>query len=530
LRGFARLYEALDGTTSTNEKVDALATYFSEVPDPDGAWAVFFLVGERLKRLVATRVLREQAAAAAGVAPWLFEECYRVCGDLAETAALLVPEGAGRGCPDRPLHVWIEGEILGLRDRDEPQQAAMLRGWWEELRGTERFLLNKLLTGALRVGVSRGLVARALARVAGVEAATILHRLAGNWEPSASAWRALIGEATAEDDLSKPYPFLLAAPLQAEPEALGPIEDWAIEWKWDGIRAQVLHRGGEIAIWTRGEELVTERYPEVAAIARRWPAGSVLDGEILAWRGDAPLPFAVLQRRIGRQRPGRRILEEAPVSFLAYDLLEERGADLRDEPLRERRRRLAALAEATTTRLSAPLEPASWHEARELRHAARERGTEGLVIKRLDSRYGVGRRRGRWWKWKVDALTVDAVLIYAQAGHGRRANLFTDYTLAVWNEGELVPVAKAYSGLSDAELRTMDRWIRRHTTERFGPVRSVEPVQVFEIAFDSIRSSRRHKAGLALRFPRILRRRQDKPAADADTLETLQQLLETTGA
>lgn len=526
MQRFSRLYEALDGTTRTNAKVQAMATYLAEAPPEDAAWAVFFLTGRRLKRLISGRTLREWALRFTGLPEWLAIDAHAAVGDSAETVALLVQAG-GESTDPWPLHRWLEQRILPLRDLSPDAQYAAVTGWWQELSRRELFLLNKLLTGAFRVGVSSLLVVRALASVAGVERATIAHRLMGSWQPTPGWYRALIATGAADDDVSRPYPFFLASPLEQEAAALGALDDWLVEWKWDGIRAQLIRRRGEVFLWSRGEELVTRRFPEVAEAAARLPGGVVLDGELLAWNEGGVLPFGVLQTRIGRDRPTPRVLEAAPVRFLGYDLLEQDGQDLRAVPLAARRGRLEGLLEDAGERLliSPQLRADGWPELAVLRGQARARAVEGLMLKRRDSPYGTGRQRGAWWKWKVDPFAVDAVLVYAQAGSGRRANLFTDYTFAVWQGAALVPIAKAYSGLGDAEILALDRWIREHTVDRFGPVRQVEPVMVFELAFEGINRSTRHKSGVALRFPRIARWRTDKRAAEADRLEDVRALL-----
>ena len=527
MRRFSELYEALDGTTSTNAKVDAMARYFRAVPAEDAAWAVFFLIGQRLKRLISGRTLREWALRCTGLPEWLVADAYAAVGDSAETVTLLVDEGTPVEREPLPLHRWLEKRILPLRELPAEQQYAEVTAWWREASARELFVLNKLLTGAFRVGVSQLLVVRALAAVSGMPRATIAHRLMGKWQPTAAWYRGLFRSGGAQDDPSRPYPFFLASPLEQAPHELGSIDQWLAEWKWDGIRAQLIRRRGEVFLWSRGEELITERFPEVAHAAARLPDGCVLDGEILAWDERGVLPFAILQTRIGRDRLTPRIMESAPVSFLAYDLLEHEGSDVRALPLAERRARLAAGLRKRNARLllSGELAAADWRELEAARAGARERHVEGLVLKRRDAAYGTGRQRGAWWKWKVDPLSVDAVLVYAQAGSGRRANLFTDYTFAVWQGDALVPIAKAYSGLSGPEILALDRWIRRHTVERFGPVRQVVPKHVFELAFEGINRSSRHKSGIALRFPRIARWRTDKPAHEADRLADVHALL-----
>ena len=527
MQQFAELYEALDGTTRTSAKVEAIVRYLRAAPAEDAAWATFFLTGQRLKRLISGRTLRLWAQQRAGLPDWLVEEAHAAVGDSAETAALLVPSAAeaGSGAEHLPLHRWMEERILMLQGQPAERQYALVCAWWDELPRNEIFVLNKLLTGAFRVGVSKLLVVRALAEVAGLPRATIAHRLMGRAQPSAAWYRSLLA-AEGDGDRARPYPFFLASPLEADPESLGPVADWFAEWKWDGIRGQLMRRAGEIFLWSRGEELLTERFPELVQAASRLPDGVVLDGEVLAW-SEGVLPFAVLQRRIGRDRLTQQLLQDAPAAFLAYDLLEQGDVDLRALPFAERRVRLERLVQVSDRLLVSPeVRAAGWDELAALRGAARDRRVEGLMLKRRDAPYGVGRQRGSWWKWKVAPFTLDAVLVYAQAGSGRRAGLFTDYTFAVWRGAELVPVAKAYSGLDAQEIAALDRWIRANTVDRFGPVRQVEPVQVFELAFEGIARSPRHKSGIALRFPRIARWRNDKPAAEADRLEQVRALLD----
>jgi DNA ligase 1 len=528
MRRFSELYEILDGTTRTNAKIEAMADYFGAVPDEDAAWAVFFLTGQRLKRLISGRTLREWVLRYTGLPEWLLADAHAAVGDSAETVTLLIQPGEQSDPAEAvPLHRWLEERILPLRELPEERQYAEVTAWWRQLPARELFVLNKLLTGAFRVGVSQSLVVRALAVLSGLPRATIAHRLMGRWQPTGAWYRGLLGASGFHDEPSRPYPFFLASPLEQPPYVLGSIEDWLAEWKWDGIRAQLIRRRGEIFLWSRGEELVTERFPELAHAAARLPDGCVLDGEVLAWDEQGVMPFAVLQTRIGRDKLTPRIVDSAPVSFLAYDLLEHEGGDVRSLPLTERRARLAAVLAEPRARflLSTDLPVSDWRELETLRDRARELHVEGVMLKRRDSAYGVGRQRGAWWKWKIDPLRVDAVLVYAQAGSGRRANLFTDYTFAVWQDDALVPIVKAYSGLSDREILALDRWIRRNTVERFGPVRQVVPEQVFELAFEGISRSSRHKSGIALRFPRIARWRTDKPAREADRLSDVRALL-----
>ncbi len=528
MKRFADLYEALDSTTSTLAKVGAMARYFREAPGRDAAWALWFLTGRRPKRLLGVRALVGWTLELTGTPDWLFGECYAVVGDLAECIALLLDDGTRVTHPDEtPLSEWMEQRILPLRSLAPEEQRERVTGWWRTLDRRELFLLNKLLTGELRVGVAATLVLRALAEVAGLPPALLAQRTMGDWTPSAEFLERILAREHVTDDASRPYPFFLASPLEDGPEALGDRAGWQVEWKWDGIRGQLIRRGGHVFLWSRGEELITGRFPEVAEAGATLPDGTVLDGEVLAYGEDRPLPFALLQTRIGRQTLTPKILARAPAAFMAYDLLEHEGQDVRERPLSERRALLETLLGGRHRRffLSEVLSDPSWEALARRRLEARERKVEGLMLKRLDSPYRTGRRRGDWWKWKIDPFEVDAVLLYAHPGNGRRANLFTDYTFAVWDEGTLVPVAKAYSGLSDAEIRELDGWVRAHTRERFGPVRAVEPSQVFELHFEGIARSTRHKSGVAVRFPRIARWRTDKPASEADTLESLKRMI-----
>ncbi len=523
---FAQLYTALDETTRTNVKIQALVDYFQQAPPEDAVWAIHFLIGRKPRQVVPTRKLREWAAQLAGIPNWLFDASYDVVGDLAETITLVLP--LSTRLQNRPLHVWIEDILLPLRGKDETDQQKTILDTWQQLDSPQRFVCNKLITGAFRVGVSQRLVTRALSQLSGIDAAVIAHRLMGDWTPDAQTYHQILSTDTSDSDISRPYPFYLAYPLDQKTTDLGDINDWQAEWKWDGIRAQVIKRQDQVFIWSRGEELVTDKFPEISQAAERLPNGTVLDGEILAWDNERPLNFSELQRRIGRKNVGPKLLKEVPVILMAYDILEVDGKDVRDHTLTQRFEALtqisATLPDDKILKIS-PVTAGSWQQLAGAREQARSRGVEGLMLKRLSSPYRVGRRRGDWWKWKVDPLMIDAVLLYAQRGHGRRSGLYTDYTFAVWDADKLVPFAKAYSGLTDAEIRQVDRFVRTHTLERFGPVRSVEPQLVFEIAFEDIRQSSRHKSGIAVRFPRISRWRTDKKIQDADSLQTLKSLL-----
>jgi DNA ligase-1 len=530
MKRFAALYDAIDRTTSTNAKVAAMVEYFATAPAADAAWAVYFLTGRRLKRLVSYVAIHDWTLAATGLDGWLLEECYSVVGDGAETAALVLDQVAVEDAEDLPLAAWLETRILPLRGQDPAAQQARVTAWWRTLDRSQRFMLLKILTGELRVGVSQTLVVRAVAQAAQLPAAAIAARIMGEWTPTAEWFAGLLSHEHRDEDRSRPYPFFLASPLEDPVDSLGPRDDWIAEWKWDGIRAQLVRRAGNVHLWSRGEELITHRFPEIAAAATHLPDGTVLDGEVLAFRDDRPLPFSALQQRIGRLKQVAQLVRAVPVVFMAYDLLEDGGVDVRERSLDERRRALESYVTASgVLRASAIVDADSWSDLARLRSRSRALGVEGLMLKRRSSPYGVGRRRGDWWKWKIDPDTIDAVLIYAQPGSGRRASLLTDYTFGVWDAGELVPVAKAYSGLSNEEIGELDRWIRRNTRERFGPVRHVEPIHVFELGFEGIARSSRHRSGVAVRFPRMLRWRTDKKAEEADTLDAVRRLLPDEG-
>ncbi len=506
MRRFTALIRELDETNKTLPKVAAIARYF-KVP-----------------------LLTAWAIAEARIPEWLFRESYDAVGDLAEVISLVLPDRAASD--DRPLWFWSEA-LLDLRLADPLSQQGQVLRAWTELGTDERFVWNKLLLGNFRLGVSQQLVLRGLAKATGVDLSLLAERIAGAWTPSEDSFLHLIDPSARAGPSTQPYPFCLAHALDMPLEQLGPITDWQIEWKWDGIRAQIVKREGALAIWSRGGDLITERFPEFDWLARHLPDGTVLDGEILAWRGGRPLPFAELQKRIGRKNLTRAMLRNTPVRFLAYDLLEHAGNDVRLAPLQTRRQLLdttvyppVTLEAPASLGLSPLVNVSTWTDLIPRRDTSRARGAEGFMLKRLDSSYQVGRVKGNWWKWKVDPLTVDAVLTAAQRGSGKRAGLYTDYTFSVWKDGALVPFAKAYSGLTDAEIAEVDAFIRAHMKEKFGPVRTVEPQLVFELGFESIQYSTRHKSGVAVRFPRILRWRRDKKAVDADSLATISALID----
>jgi DNA ligase-1 len=555
MRAFVALVEELDGCRGSRARVQAMARWLAAAAErspADAAWALHCLLGRQRRRLITGLGLRRLCQQASGLPEWLFEDCHAQVGDSAETIALLrhqlppVPAAAAaaphHGAADLPLHRWMEELLPWLAALPAEEQTIALPALWQQLDDTTLLVACKLLTGGFRLGVGPALVLRALQECSGLELTLLQHRLMGGFKPSAEAWQALLAPAGADaGHAGRPYPFCLAAPLPAEPALPGGVEAWLVEWKWDGIRGQLLHRPGHRLLWSRGEELLNEAFPELADLVEALPQGTVLDGEVLVWpeADQRPAPFAQLQRRLGRRSPGRRLLAECPAVFLAYDLLEHDGADLRDQPLARRRAALERLVAdlggtQPALRLSQRLPLERWQDLDPLRRGARAVGAEGLMLKALVEPYRAGRRRGCWWKHKLEPLRLDAVLLYAQAGSGRRANLYTDYTFGLWSEPpgagsgpRLVSFARAYSGLDDEEIQRLDRWIRSHTTERFGPVRAVQPEQVFEIAFEGLQPSRRHRSGLAARFPRISRWRTDKPAHEASCLADAHALLET---
>jgi DNA ligase-1 len=546
MRLFANLVMKLGTSTKTNDKLDALTHYFSIAPDADKVWVIALFSGRRPKRTVNATQLQEWCRAVTGLPAWLFEESYHTVGDLAETIALLLPEpeSADRQIADLSYYLL---RLMELGKEDEATKKEFVLRCWEDMDKGERFVFNKLITGGFRIGISQKMIVNALARTAGVEASIIAHRISGDWNPAKTSFAALLSEEAAGSDLSHPYPFYLAYALEEDLPTLGNPAEWQAEWKWDGIRGEIIKREGQFFAWSRGEELMTDRLPEYQDFKDRLPDGTVLDGEIIGLgsrpREDMteaareslrfwPLPFAALQTRIGRKNVTKKHLTEVPVGFIAYDLLEYKGEDWRIKPLEERRAQLEQVVAAVDHRLlqlSPVLSFSDWGELAAARTLSRDSGSEGIMLKKKNSVYQVGRKRGDWWKWKIDPLVIDAVMVYAQKGHGRRSNLYTDYTFAVRQGDQLVTFTKAYSGLTDKELAEVDAFVRKNSLEKFGPVRTVRPELVFEIAFEGIAASARHKSGVALRFPRINRWRKDKRPEEIDTIGDLKKMLELYG-
>ncbi|HEY4207391.1 MAG TPA: ATP-dependent DNA ligase [Puia sp.] len=562
MRSFSELVVLLGTSTKTNDKLDALIQFFSTASDQDKVWVIALFSGRKPKRTVNASQLAVWSLEMTKIPGWLFEESYHTVGDLAETIALLLPDAEdpawirltqaeyteqdrtsetgqrSTAQGDGSLAYYLT-RLMEIGKAEEAIKKEFILQCWAQMNKDERFVFNKLITGGFRIGVSQKMIINALAKTTGTTPSIIAHRISGNWDPSTIAFDSLLSDTGADRDISRPYPFYLAYALEDEPSSLGDPEDWQAEWKWDGIRGQLIKREDQLFVWSRGEELMTERLPEYQALHQGLPDGVVLDGEIIGLenRSDLPdkfrpLPFAILQTRIGRKNVTKKQLTEAPVGFIAYDLLEYMGEDWRERPLKERRAQLQDVVAGIAHPLVhlSPIIPfTTWDELTAARLTARDRGSEGVMLKRKGSTYQVGRKRGDWWKWKIDPLTIDAVMVYAQKGHGRRSNLYTDYTFAVRDGDKLVTFTKAYSGLTDKELGEVDAFVKKNSLEKFGPVRTVRPELVFEIAFEGIAASSRHKSGVALRFPRIARWRKDKKPDEIDTLEDLKKILELHG-
>ncbi len=528
MKQFTELFIKIDETTKTNEKVEALVAYFNEASDADKLWTIAIFCGRNPKKITKTNELKRWAAEAAAIPFWLFDETYHIVGDLSETISSILPDYDSS--VTQTLAETIEAFELALGKSEEEKQA-FITAVWKTMNRHERFVYNKLTSGSFRMGVSQQLLIKALARYTGLDQNKIAHRLTGKWDPHNLTFHELLYAENSADDASRPYPFYLAYALDMEPEMLGEITYWQLEYKWDGIRVQLIKRNEEMYLWSRGEELITEKFPELHLLALNLPDGTVIDGELVPMQNNQVKPFNELQTRIGRKNITKSIMQKVPVAIIAYDLLEFAYEDQRMQPLCNRRTILQQLVnqlKQPVLLLSEVVEPQGWQELAALRLNSRDNGSEGVMLKHKQSAYGVGRKRGEWWKWKTDPMTIDAVLIYAQSGHGRRAGLYTDYTFAVRDEGQkLVPFAKAYSGLTNKEIEQVDAWIKKHTIEKFGPVRSVIPELVFEIGFEGINFSSRHKSGIAVRFPRVIRWRKDKKASEADTLQQLKSLIKS---
>lgn len=518
---FAELLERLVFTPSRNAKIALLRRYFATQPDPDRGIGLAAVTGELSFTAAKPGLIRELAGARTD--PVLFAWSYDYVGDLAETVALMWPAAATDAPPPRL------GEVVqALEEAPKSALPGLVAGWLDASDASTRFALLKLITGGLRVGVSARLAKVALAELGGVEpdeVEEVWHGLAPPYLPL-FAW--LEGHSPRPDPLDAPVfrPPMLAHPLEAGDLAgLQPAE-WRAEWKWDGIRVQLVSTPGGKRVFSRGADDISAGFPEIVE-AMNFRA--VLDGELLVVRDGAVAPFADLQQRLNRKAVTMKMMQSFPAAVRLYDILFDGAEDVRGLPFDARRARLEewyARVHPTRMDLSELIHFGSLDELAVLRDGARAASIEGLMLKRADSAYVAGRVKGLWWKWKRDPLTVDAVLMYAQRGHGKRSSYYSDYTFGLWRGEELVPVGKAYFGFTDQELAWLDRWVRNHTVARFGPVRDVEKALVLEVAFDAAQLSTRHKSGVAMRFPRIARIRSDKPAAEADRLEALMALVE----
>jgi len=528
---FAEMITALGTSTKTNEKLELLSSYFASANDADKVWVIALFSGRRPKRIVSSTLLKLWCREITNLPEWLFDEAYHTAGDLAEAIALMLPEATVENKENYSLSWYIE-QLTAIEKKEDEVKKEFVSSSWLYMDRNEKFVFNKLLTGNFRIGVSQKTIVNALAKTVQLESNVIAHRISGNWDPATTTFQNLLSNEGDTTDYSKPYPFYLAYAVNGDIKDIGKEEDWQAEWKWDGIRGQLIKRDNNLFVWSRGEELMTDKFPEYNSLVEALPNGIVIDGEIIPSKEGKPLPFALLQTRIGRKNITKKNLQEVPICFFAYDILEYEGKDIRQQPLTERR----ALLEKIVNEINHPvvilspvIEFSNWDELIELRTQSRDNGAEGMMLKRKESAYQVGRKTGDWWKWKIDPLVIDAVMIYAQKGHGRRSNLYTDYTFAVKDGDKLVSFAKAYSGLTDKEFAQVDYFVKNNSLEKFGPVRTVKPELVFEIAFEGIAASNRHKSGVALRFPRISRWRQDKKADEINTLEDLKQMLETYG-
>jgi DNA ligase-1 len=530
MKAFSDLVVKLGTSTKTNDKLDALSHYFSTANDADKVWVIALFSGRRPKRIISSAFLQLWCMELADLPAWLFEECYHTVGDLGETIALLLP--AATVLSTKITLSDTIGRFIEMEKQSESVKKEFVTTMWMQMDKDERFVFNKLLTGNFRIGVSQKMIVNALAKTVRIEPSVIAHRISGNWDPFTTSFQDLLSEVASSSDISKPYPFYLAYALDEDPEKLGSEQHWQAEWKWDGIRGQLIKRNNEIFVWSRGEELMTEKFPEYHSLKEVLPDGIVLDGEIIPSIDQKPLPFALLQTRIGRKNITKKNLQEVPIAFFVYDILEYEGMDYREQPLSARRALLEQLISGglhPSLIISPVIAFSSWQQLAQVRESSREMGAEGIMLKRKSSTYQVGRKVGDWWKWKIDPLVIDAVMVYAQKGHGRRSNLYTDYTFAVKDGDKLVTFTKAYSGLTDKEFGEVDSFVKRNSLEKFGPVRTVKPELVFEIAFEGIAASNRHKSGVALRFPRINRWRKDKKANEINTLEDLKNMLNVYG-
>jgi len=540
LNNFSELFLNLDSSNSTNNKIEVLKNYFLSNDPIDNSWAIYLLTGKSNKRFISGRYLKNLFSELYEYPVWLIDTCYLKVGDSAEVITLLLKNKSTsrkKVLLNISLNELLSKTIPDLSKLNDEEKNFKIKNMWETLPEDNHLIFNKILTGTFRVGVSIGLITKSISKLINIDEEIISHRLMGNFEPSIDSYEFLINKNINLQELnSKPFPFLLANTIE-DKIFKHSINDFQFEWKYDGIRMQLIKRSGNVSLWTRGQELVNDSFPELVDKMSHIKDDFVLDGELLVWnfKEQIAFDFSLLQKRINRKSPTRSIQIKYPIIFIAYDLLEINGRDIREIKLENRRIELekyfSKWHNKTENNISAIFKicnlifPKDWPDALNYKEKSRENNTEGLIIKKKTSIYSSGRKRGIWWKYKVDPMQLDAVLIYAKGGSGRRAGLYTDYSFALWKDKELIKFASAYSGLTNIEIKELDKWIRKNTIEKFGPVRSLKPEMVFEISFEKIQISKRHKSGIAVRFPRITKWRKDKKINDADSLENAYELM-----
>ena len=563
MKKFSALIDATEQTQRSVEKVALILEYFRTVPPEDAAWALALLTGRALPRILSLKLLQDVAVEASGLPKWLIEESLEAAGDVAEGIALLVSPRVSsrdssrvssrdssrvssrdfsRPVPEAglPLHRLVHERVLPLKELSDAERRALIVKTWRELSAEQAFLWNKFLTGGINSLIAEKLIVRALAQLAAISEEAMTYRLSRDWAPSAESFNSILQPADRDAELAKPFGFCLAAGLTSSPSKLGSLAAWQVENRWEGLRVQLIRRGSEVLLWSHGEELVTECFPEISEFGEALSEPVVLDGLVIPWSDGQPLAIESLAKRLKRVGLARKRIDaktraESPVVFMAADLLEASGVDLRMQPLADRRRRLEELharhAQMTSFLLSEILQPVNWPAVEDLKNGARERGATGVTLKRLDSTYRVESSPGQecWWELACEPFYLDAVLMYAERAQGQRGSQLSLLTLGVWNAGQLVPVAKVRPNLEQREIAELEQFVRKNTLERFGPVRTVQPELVFELAFEGLQESKRNKAGFALRAPRLNRWRRDRSASGVETVQTLQALFAEPG-
>jgi len=527
MKAFAKLISNLEQTSKEAFKVTALAQYFSNATDEDKLWTLALFTGTRPKRVVDIKALKEFAEQVYTEGEWLFEASHQIVGDMAETIAYFLPKAKRNG--NHTLSEWIS-MIRTIFNAERIDQRDAITKAWDTLRPEERFIFNKLITGGFRIDVSLKLLSKALAIVTGKDENLLAHKLNSDWHPDEVSFETLIFTENPEAEKSKPYPFHLAHTLESTVAELGDISNWQVERKWDGIRVQVIVRGNKISIWSRKGDILSSKVPELKPLAESMEDGTVLDGELICFKNGKILPINNLRTRFGRRNNSKKQFEESPCVFMAYDILEFKGEDIRNKDLAERRKKLEKVIlqyydEHKIILLSDIINNDNWESINSEREKSREHQVTGLVLKNKKSIYGSSRVEGDWWKWPVDPLFIDAILLYAQAGEGGSSKMYREYSFALWHGEDLVTFAKAKSGLEDKELKELTSFVKKNTKEKFGPVRSVAAVQIFRLAFDSITASKRHKSGILLKNPRLIEWLRDKNIEDGNNLDDLKKML-----